>query len=184
MRIISGKWKGRKYNLPKGVSTRPTSDMLREALFSILRNEIVEAVVFDMFAGSASFALEALSRGAKHAVICDDNRKCIFEIKSNLDRFNATKDEFTILNMDFKQSYIKLNRMNIGVDICFIDPPYKSDYYIPALEIADKVMNTDGIVILEHGRRDTMPDTIGSLNKEKEKKYGNTAISIFRKEAT
>ncbi len=71
MRIISGKWKGRKFYLPKGVSTRPTSDMLREALFSILRNEISGSVVFDMFAGSAAFAFEALSRGASHAIICD-----------------------------------------------------------------------------------------------------------------
>lgn len=182
MRIISGKWKGRRFFLPKGVSTRPTSDMLREALFSILRNEIENANVLDLFAGSASFAFEAISRGANHAVICDNSRKCIAEIESNLEKFGAEKNCYTLINSDFKQAIIKTGGLGIGIDICYIDPPYKSSFYIEALEFVDNVINADGIVITEHDRRESMPDRIGGLSKQREKKYGNTVISIYRKE--
>jgi len=182
MRIISGKWRGRRFYIPKGVDTRPTSDMLREALFSILRDEINEdTTVLDLFSGSGSFAFEALSRGAGHAVLCDENKKCIREIKGNLERFGASEDEYTIIGSDFRQALRKLDRKGIGIDVCYIDPPYKSDYYVPALEQVDGLMNPDGIIILEHGRRDSMPQNVGELVKEREKKYGNTAISIFRK---
>ncbi len=181
MRIISGKWRGRRFYLPKGASARPTSDMLREALFSILRNEVNGAIILDLFAGSASFAFEALSRGAEHVIICDNDRKCINAIIQNLERFNAAVDEYTILNTDFKLSIKKIAKSSMCIDVCYIDPPYKSDYYIEALELAGDIMNPDGIVITEHARRDSMPESIGTLIKEKVKKYGNTAISIYRK---
>ena len=182
MRIISGKWKGRRFYLPKGVNTRPTSEMIREALFSMLRNEINGAVVLDMFAGSGSFALEALSRGAKHAIICDSNRKCIAAIKDNLEQYKAEKEEYTLIAGDFRHAGRKIQRMGMGVDICYIDPPYSSGYYMDAVEAACEAMNPDGIIMLEHSFRDRMPDRLGDMIKERDKKYGGTLISIYRKE--
>jgi 16S rRNA (guanine(966)-N(2))-methyltransferase RsmD len=182
MRIISGKWKGRRFYLPKGVDSRPTSDMLREALFSILVNDIDEnTTVLDLFSGSGSFAFEALSRGAGHAILCDENKKCIKEIQDNLERFGASKDEYTLITSDFRQALKKLDRMGTSINVCYIDPPYKSDFYIPALEQVDSIMNPDGIIILEHSRRDGMPQSIGELVKQRDRKYGNTIISIYRK---
>ena len=182
MRIISGKWKGRRFYLPKGVATRPTSEMIREALFSMFRNEITDAVVLDLFAGSASFALEALSRGAKHAIICDNNRKCIAEIKRSLESYHADKEEHTLLASDFRHSIRKIQRMGLGVDICYVDPPYSSNYYLEALDMAGTVLNPEGVIILEHSFRDKMPSRMGDLEKIRDKKYGGTMISIYRKE--
>ena len=183
MRIISGKWKGRRFYLPKGVTTRPTSEAIREALFSMFRNEIPGAVVLDMFAGSASFALEALSRGAKHAIICDNNRKCIAAVKESLDSYKAEKEEYTLLAVDFRHLLRKVERMGMGVDICYIDPPYSSEYYMEALDFAETLLNPDGIAVLEHSFRDRMPNRMGKLVKERDRKYGGTMISIYRKEA-
>ena len=182
MRIISGKWKGRRFYLPKGVGTRPTSEMIREALFSMFRNEVSGAVVLDLFAGSASFAFEALSRGAKHAIICDNNKKCIAEIKRSLESYHADKEEYTLMAADFRQAVRKIKRMDVGVDICYVDPPYTSDYYLEALDLAGSVVNPDGVVVLEHSFRDKMPDRMGTLVKARDKKYGGTLISIYRKE--
>jgi len=182
MRIISGKWRGRRFYLPKGVTTRPTSEAIREALFSILRNEIQDAVVLDMFAGSASFSFEALSRGAKHAIICDNNKKCIATIKENLESYKAEKQEFTIIASDFRHLPRKVQRMELGVDICYIDPPYSSDFYLEALDFADSLLNPDGIAIMEHSFRDRMPSKMGDLVKYRDKKYGGTMISMYRKE--
>ena len=173
MRIISGKWRGRKFYLPKGVNARPTSDMLREALFSILRNETADAVVLDLFAGSASFAFEALSRGAKHAIICDHDRKCMSEIKANLELFGAKRDDCTLINNDFRHALRNISHMDMGVDICYIDPPYKSDYYTDVLSHLDHIINPDGIVILEHSKYNDMPESIGMFTQKKQKKYGN-----------
>ncbi len=183
MRIISGKWKGRRFYLPKGVDARPTSDMIREALFSILRNDITDAVVLDLFAGSASFALESLSRGAKHAIICDRNRKCIHTIKENLEHYNASDDEYTLIAADYRQAAKKIDRMGIGIDICYVDPPYTSGYYMEALDLIEDAINPDGIVILEHSFRDRMPNTLNSLKKVRDKKYGGIMISIYRKDS-
>jgi 16S rRNA (guanine(966)-N(2))-methyltransferase RsmD len=180
MRIISGKWKGRRFYLPKGVESRPTSDMIREALFSILRNDIDNSVVLDLFAGSASFAFEALSRGAKHAIICDRNRKCISTVKENLEHYKADKDEYTLITADFRQAAKKILRMGMGLDICYIDPPYTSGYYMDAMDAIEDAVNPDGIVILEHSFRDRMPNKLNSLVKERDKKYGGTMLSIYR----
>ncbi len=182
MRIISGKWRGRRFYLPKGVTARPTSDLIREALFSILRNEVADSVVLDLFAGSASFSYEALSRGAKHAIICDINKKCIANIKDNLESYNAQAEEYTLIAADFRQAIRKISRMGMGVDICFVDPPYTSDYYLEALDLAGSLLNPDGIVILEHSFRDRMPQRMGDVVKIRDKKYGGTMISIYRKE--
>jgi 16S rRNA (guanine(966)-N(2))-methyltransferase RsmD len=182
MRIISGKWKGRRFYLPKGVGTRPTSEMIREALFSMFRNEVSGAVVLDLFAGSASFALEALSRGAKHAIICDNNKKCIAEIKRSLESYNADKDEYTLMASDFRHVIRKVQRMGTGIDICYIDPPYSSEYYMEALDLAGAVLSPDGAAILEHSFRDKMPGRMGSLKRVRDRKYGGTLISVYRKE--
>jgi 16S rRNA (guanine966-N2)-methyltransferase len=129
MRIIAGRWRGRKLAAPAGVTTRPTSDRAREALFSMLTSRIgsFEGLrVADLFAGSGALGLEALSRGAGHCVFVDNDRAAVEAIRANVAALGA---EAEIL-----QRAAEHLRPDAPVDLVFLDPPYRSGLFLPALE--------------------------------------------------
>ena len=123
MRVISGTARGKKLNSLAGLETRPTLDRVKEALFNILQFNIKEASVLDLFSGSGALAIEALSRGAKQAVVCDNSNKAIKIIKENLE---ATRliEKTEIINKDYIEALKKLNKESKKFDIIFLDPPY------------------------------------------------------------
>jgi 16S rRNA (guanine(966)-N(2))-methyltransferase RsmD len=180
LRIISGKARGTKLYTLDGENTRPTLDRIKEPLFSIILNRILDAEVLDLFAGSGALGMEALSRGAKSAILCDNSLEAIKIIKNNL---NKTKlaDYAEIINKDFRDCLKQLNGKKF--DLIFLDPPYKTDYIELAIKqiIDENLLKKDGTIIAETDRQEVV-DKIKNLDIciEDIRKYGR-AILIFLK---
>ena len=182
MRIISGQYKGRRITLPKGVTARPTSDRIRESLFSVLHNRIQASRVLDLFAGSGLFGMECLSRGASYATFCDKDRRSARNIASLLETFGVETSSYDVNSMDYERLLERLTARGEQYDLVYIDPPYQSDYYEKALTAMDELLADDGLVLCETERRKTLPETVGSLKMIDRRVYGNTAICIYDRE--
>ena len=131
MRIISGKARGTKLYTLEGTNTRPTLDRVKESIFNIIQNEIEDATVLDLFAGSGAIGLECLSRGAKKAVLCDKSKEAIQIIKRNIEKTHM-EEKAQIINADYENCLEKLK--NEQFDIIYIDPPYATNYIFKSLE--------------------------------------------------
>ena len=147
MRVISGTARGTKLNSIDEKSTRPTLDRVKEPLFSIIQGYIQDANVLDLFAGSGALGIEALSRGSKHCVFCDKSYKSVQMLKQNLQK-TKLEEKSEIFNEDYKKCLVKQEET---FDIIFIDPPYKFDIGVDAIQkILDlKLLSKGGIIILE-----------------------------------
>ena len=177
MRIITGIYRGRKLSSPKDLSVRPTSDRVKEAIFSMISDDIPGSNVLDVFAGTGSLGLEALSRGAKHCYFMDNERNSVWLIKENIKHCGA-ENESTLLVGDFKYS---LTRIKEPINLAFLDPPYEGKLLEEALSKVSEegFMAPGGLVVTEHGSKNIMPENIGSLEKLKEKKYGSVHVTIY-----
>ena len=148
MRIISGDAKGTKLETLEGENTRPTLDRVKEALFSIIQNYIYQAEVLDLFSGSGALAIESISRGAKNAISCDNNRKAVQIIKRNIQKTHY-ENKIEVINKDYKKVLEEIKEKQF--DIIFLDPPYKSNYGINAAKIIleNNMVKEDGIIVFE-----------------------------------
>lgn len=178
MRIITGIYRGRRLLSPKDLSIRPTSDRVKEAIFSMISDNIPQAVVLDLFAGTGSLGLEALSRGAKHCYFVDNDRESVKLIKANIAHCRA-ENESTVLVGDYKYA---LSRIKEPIQLAFLDPPYESSVLGEALLKLGKesYMAPGGLVVTEHSHKVIMPEIIGSLEKMKEKYYGHIHVTIYK----
>ena len=147
MRIISGIARGTKLYTLEGENTRPTLDRVKEPLFSIIQNYIKDAMVLDLFAGSGALGLEALSRGAKEAILCDKSYEAIGIIKKNINKTHF-EEKTKVLCMDYKKCLLGLNEK---FDLIFIDPPYKYDIAVNAVEIIldNNLLSPEGVIVIE-----------------------------------
>jgi 16S rRNA (guanine(966)-N(2))-methyltransferase RsmD len=159
---------------------RPTSDMVKESLFNILGNEIIESDFLDLFGGTGGVGIEAISRGAKHVVFIDNSIKSIKVLRKNLENLKID-DDAEIFNADYLTAISKLHRNGKLFDIIFIDPPYSTGIAQRALEQIheEKILKDGGIIIVEHDLRDLMPERVGSIAMYREKRYGNTKLSFY-----
>ena len=146
MRIISGRARGTKLFTLEGLDTRPTLDRVKEPLFSIIGLKVQDADILDLFSGSGALGLEALSRGAKSATLCDNSKKAIKVIENNLQK---TKLEAEIINEDFTKCIEKLQGKQF--DIIFLDPPYETNYIEKAINkiLECNLLKKDGLIIAE-----------------------------------
>jgi len=178
MRIITGDFKGRKLETPQGFDIRPTTDKVKEAIFNLLMNDIYGKVCCDLFAGTGSLGLEALSRGAAKCYFGDSARTSINLVKLNISKCKA-EDRSIVIPGDYQKV---LGRINEKVNIFFLDPPYKAGLYEKCLMQIDSLdlLASQGIILAEHGVRDLMPENVGRLMKVRERKYGKTMVSIYR----
>ncbi len=174
LKIISGKYKGR---IIKGFNiegTRPTMDRVRESLFATINPYLKDSIVLDLFAGTGSLGLEALSNGAKKAIFVDKNKKCIDEIKKACNEIKV-EEESLFINSD----YLNALKTFKNVDIIFLDPPYHEKILNKAIKEIENldILNKNGLLIAEY------EEEIPLCNYEliKEKKYGDKYIKIFRK---
>ena len=172
MRVISGTRKGRKLFSPT-MTTRPTEDRIKEAIFNILTDIEPGSHVLDVFAGSGGLGIEFLSRGAEKAVFSEISRDNSSVIQMNLDHVDL-KDQGFVYTGDFKKNLYQISQTDLGpFDYIFIDPPYnRKDYYKDALDLIESLslFKKDGIIILEsRGDLDLNLDTMECI---KEKKYG------------
>ena len=135
MRIIAGKNRGTKlYTLDGDDITRPTLDRVKESLFNIIMPYIENSNILDLFAGSGALGLESLSRGAGKVTFCDNSSKAINVIKNNINKTKLEK-KTQVLHKDFSKAIIDLKNQKNKFDIIFLDPPYKTDYIIKAIEM-------------------------------------------------
>lgn len=175
MRIIAGKYKGRKLSEFEGESVRPTSDRAREGLFSVIQFEIADSRFLDGFSGSGAVGIEALSRGAKEVVFTDSSRTSCELTRKNL---KLVGESAKVLNIDCVKY---LSDTCEKFDIVFLDPPYKSEDGLTALKIIGKrdILNDGGLAVIERGCAVNQP--IDGLFIEKHKKYGIAEFAFYRK---
>lgn len=150
MRIIAGDAKGRTLKAPVGNETRPTSDKVREALFSILMREVPDSRVLDLFGGTGALGLEAMSRGAESCVICDVSAKAIMSIQDNVRAVMKDRPGVTVIKADYRTALNSL--MGKTFDLVFLDPPYRMEeaYAETAGFLAEHGMIAeDGIIVAE-----------------------------------
>lgn len=186
MRIISGTARGRKIYTPgrsESVSPiRPTSDRVREALFSILGSRVVGAVTLDLFAGTGALGLEALSRGSKEVVFVDASHKSVQLISRNLELCGFS-DRSTVIQRDLLKSpsFLLTVKPGAGFDIIFADPPYRggiSEKTIAAIGRL-KLLNDNGLLIVEEASEVTLGDRINGLGQVDCRKYGATKVYFY-----
>ncbi len=167
MRIISGSLRGLKLFTLEGLTTRPTADRVKEALFSSLSPVIKDAYVLDAFSGSGALALEAISRGAFRAVLLENNKDAFNVCKKNIEKARVS-DKTSLLFTD-ALSYIKNTEEKF--DIIFLDPPYSEGLYREFLIHAASKLKENGLIIAEYEEANT-PQIPPSLSVIKQKKYG------------
>lgn len=180
MRIITGSAKGAKLKAPRGLDTRPTTDRVKESIFNILGNAVYEAVVLDLFAGTGSLGLEALSRGARQAVFVDQSIASIQVIKDNVDHTKMS-DKAEILKSDVLKTIEKFTRTENLFDIVFCDPPYNKGYINKVLQLIDKgtIVAEQAILVLEHSRHEPPATQWDNLMLKRSERYGETIVSFL-----
>lgn len=175
MRIISGKYKGKNLIGFDIEGTRPTMDRVKESLFGIIQNKIKNSIVLDLFAGSGSLGIEAISNGASEVYFIDNNIELINIIKKNTYSMN---DNIHILKSDYKSALEMLKNSNIKFDIIFLDPPYKLNLINDCLNkiVEYNLLNEDGIIVCEYENEIIENNNLKLI---KDKKYGSKKIKIF-----
>ncbi|MDF9867610.1 16S rRNA (guanine966-N2)-methyltransferase [Bacilli bacterium PM5-3] len=180
MVISRGKYRGLKLETLNGENTRPTLAKVKEAIFSMLYNNVYDAKVLDLFAGSGNLGIEALSCEAKWVDFFDSNRDAIKVIESNTKKLKC--DNFKIELMDYQNA---LNSLVVETkyDLIFLDPPYHLKIINSLIEDIYKkeLLSEDGIIVCEYGLDEDVFDEYCELEKYKDKKYGKTKISMFRR---
>jgi len=182
MRIIGGKFRGRKIQHPGTGTVRPTKDRIREAVFNIIAERVSGAKVLDIFAGSGAYGLEAISRGAKETVFIENNRRCAGVIKENIASLGI-EDQARVIVADAFGSAELLEENKEGFDLVFSDPPYKRDMAKKTLIMINQydILNPSGFLIIEHHVIEDLPEIEGNLTLCRKKTYGDASISIYSK---
>jgi len=182
MRIVGGIFRSRLISMPKGVEVRPTQDKVREAIFNIL-GDITGRKVLELFAGSGAFGIEAISRGAGRVTFVDNNFRCTQTIRANLESLAAPEDSYDIIRSNALSVFPRIEKAGEKFDIVFMDPPYHKGLAKKSLINADNydILAPVGLVIIEHFKKDDLPLDLKSLVFDKERRYGDTLVSIYRK---
>ena len=180
MRVIAGLHRGRRLLGPRGQAIRPTSDRVKEALFSILGERIVGARVLDLYAGTGSIGIEALSRGATHVTFVEADRVALRLVQSNL-RQCGLEQSANVCACQVNQFFRRGTQWAGPYDVVFCDPPYQLTPELIALATEWRAgwLAEDAIVILEHGRKADIPSVLGPLSQVKRYDYGDTALTRF-----
>lgn len=181
MRIISGKARGTKLYTLEGNITRPTLDRVKESVFNIIQNNIIESVFVDLFSGSGAIGLEAASRGAKKVILCEKDKNAANIIKKNIEKTHL--NENTILyNMNYEKMIEKLNEK---IDIIYIDPPYKTDLAYESLKkmIELELITNDTLIIVETDEEERIIKQMNELEIEiiNKRKYGRVYLIFIKR---
>ena len=180
MRVITGKARGVALKTPDGLLTRPTSDRVKEALFSIIQFDIPGARVLDLFGGTGQLGIEALSRGATRAVFVDEREDACRLIKENLRRTRLEQDA-QVVRSDYL-SY--LDRCGERFDIIFLDPPYAEVFLENSIKRITEIdiLQSGGIIVAERPLGKDLPWEFPGYTRSKDYKYGKTLLTLYRKD--
>ena len=183
MRVISGSARGTVLHSIEDISTRPTLDRVKESLFNIIQNDIEDTTVLDLFAGSGAIGIEFLSRRAKQVYFCDKSSKAVAMIEKNLEK-TKLKEKAIVYNTDYIDCINTVK--NIKFDIIFLDPPYKEEFALDAIEKISnlQLLKDDGIIIIETDEPERDINRINNMNINYKiydlRKYGRVSL-IFLK---
>ena len=179
MRVISGKARGVTLKTPEGMVTRPTTDRVKEALFSIIQFDLPGTNVLDLFGGTGQLGIEALSRGAKSAVFIDEREDACRLIKENLKR-TKLENYGKVIRSDYL-SYLKNTREKF--DIILLDPPYAETFLENSLKMITEIdiLQSGGIIVTERPLGKDLPWSFDGYNRSKDYKYGKTILTLYRK---
>ena len=178
MRIIAGEARGRVFEAPSGLHTRPTLDRVRENMFNMIQADIPDSRVLDLFAGSGALSLEALSRGAAHAVLVDSDRSANSVQKRNIEKLGYA-EKTSVVFCDWRKAIDLLHRNHEQFDIVFLDPPYSMTDLREVFEALLRVIHEETLVLLEHetGRE---PLISSEYEEIKNRSWGFCSLSICR----
>lgn len=181
MRIVAGVHRSRKLKTLEGNDTRPTLDKIKEAIFSSIGPYFTDGNMLDLFAGSGSMGLESISRGMTQAYFSDCNKEAIEVIQNNVKSLKE-EDRCIIKQLDYKQMLKEYKDMSFS--FIFIDPPYALNVHDNILVFieANHMLSEDGVVVVESDKDTNLLLSYQSLKKVKEKVYGKTKITYYRKE--
>ena len=177
MRVITGTARGRKLLEPDGMAVRPTTDMVKEAMFNIVQFDIEGRRVLDLFAGTGQLGIEALSRGAAECVFVDESAKSVKLVRTNLERC-------ALRGRVEQADSIGFLRRGGKFDLVFLDPPYDSDLLEKALEVIQNVdiLNDGGIIVCESRREKSMPELSAPYRKTLSRRYGKVCLTVYKKD--
>ena len=177
MRIVAGTFKGRRIDAPTWDGLRPTSDKLRETLFNVLAPRMAGARFLDGFAGTGAVGIEALSRGAAHVTFVEHDARAVALIRNNLERCGIS-DRYAIIRARFAGTARPPDGGSF--DIVFLDPPYGARELLDALEAAAPLVQPQTLLVIEHARRDSAPDSAGMLDRLRVLTSGDSALAFYR----
>jgi 16S rRNA (guanine(966)-N(2))-methyltransferase RsmD len=179
LRVIAGKYKSRKFSDVKSTKTRPTTDKNKESIFNSIGQFFDGGACLDLYAGSGSLGIEALSRGMTSCDFVDLQYKAIQTIRSNIQSLDVD-ESFQIIK---KEALVFLNSTDQKYDLILIDPPYALKPYVDCLDVihSRQLLNKHGIIVMESDHQTDIND-LGDIIKIKEKILGQTKITIFRRE--
>lgn len=175
MRVIAGSAKGRKLKTLEGLDVRPTTDKVKEAIFSSIQFELLNAVVLDLFAGSGQMGIEALSRGADQVVFVDRSPRSLGVVRDNLETVQMVSHA-QLHQMDAQAFLLSTS---VRFDIAILDPPYRKEMHKKLLPLLEGRMRENGRVICEHESSLALPETVGVLHLEKQRKYGAITVTTY-----
>lgn len=180
LRIIAGIHRGRRIEAPEGRDTRPTLDRVRENLFNMLQGRCMDARVLDLFAGSGALGLEALSRGAEEAVLCDHDREAARIERKNIQALREEK-RARVLTCDWSRAVSLLKGERARFDLIFLDPPYAMTDLREMTEVLLPLLAEDGMMVLEHQAEARIRVT-DALEAVRSRSWGYCGVTFFQPE--
>ncbi len=181
MRVVAGKYKSAKLKTVSSNNTRPTTDKVKESLFNMLGQTFCGGIALDLFAGSGSLGIEAISRGFEKVIFVDKSFEAIKVIKDNADKLKIS-EQVVVIKTDYIKALNKLKEEDLVFDLIILDPPYFKDLYEKVLTLIDelKLLSENAFISLEHSAtvKLVIPQ---SFNILKTKIYGNIAITILKR---
>ena len=181
MRIISGTARGTKLYTLEGKTTRPTLDRVKESLFNIIQNEIINSNFLDVFSGSGAIGLEAASRGAKKVILCDKSKEAINIINKNIEKTHL-KEKVELYNLDY-ETLLK-TKIKEKMDIIYIDSPYDSDFAIKSVEhiINQKLIDENSTIIIETDNEGKILEELRKIETEiiDKRRYGRATLIFIK----
>lgn len=181
MRIISGTARGTKLFTLEGQTTRPTLDRVKESIFNIIQNQIINSNFLDVFSGSGAIGLEAASRGAKKVILCDKSKDAINIINKNIEKTHL-KEKIELYNLDY-ETLLK-NKIKEKMDIIYIDPPYNSNFAIKTVEyiIEKKIADQNSTIIIETDSEEKILEELKKIDIEitDKRRYGRATLIFIK----
>ena len=184
MRVISGSARGTRLVALGDAEIRPTLDRVKESFFNLIGQGLEGRTFLDLFAGTGSMGIEALSRGAEKVFFVEKNPAAQALITRNLEKCRMT-DQITrwqLMNQSALQALPVLQEQGVRFDFIYVDPPFADDLYQPTLSVLEGILKKDGWVIVEHFHKTELQESYGRLKSFKDRRLGDSCLSFFQME--